>query len=129
MTKLIGRITSGNLAKHGVVGIPPEARDIVREQYEAILNKEKKSLFEGHRRNMKMYKEGLKVKEKPQMEWRSSDFKTMIQFKQLGITGKTPKIPAWIEDRRQRWKDVEKLCDPQKPTPPDGYEESGGGST
>ena len=70
---------------------------------------------------MKVYEDGKALQSKKINDWNSSDFYTMIKFKQL-FKDNMPSLPTNLIARKQRWFSVcQHMEDPPLPQPPENY--------
>ena len=98
--------------------------DLVRKQQQDKETKQAVALSVKYRDSLKIYQQGLALQSAKKIdEWTSSNYYTMIKFKQLDKED-MPALPTNLTRRKQRWFGVcQHMEDPSPPTCPDNYVE------
>ena len=98
--------------------------DLVRKQQQDKETKQAVTLSIRYRDSLKIYEQGLALRSTKKIDdWTSSNFYTMIKFKQL-FKDEMPALPTNLTARKQRWFSVcQYMQDPPVPTRPDSYVE------
>ena len=122
LSEMHGQITAGNLVKNNTYHLGKDVMDLVRKQQQDKINKQAHAIPAKYRTNLKLYQDGIALRNSKKVgDWTSSDFHTMIKFKQL-FKDNMPPLPTTLQSRKLRWFQVCKsMADPPCPTKPDAY--------
>lgn len=123
LSEMHGRLTAGNLVKNNTYHLSKEVMDLVRKQQSDKVAKQVQAQSVKYRLQKKVYDDGIALRNssKKIKDWTSSDFHTMIKFKQL-FKDNMPSLPTSLQSRKLRWFQVSRFMeDPPAPTKPDGY--------